>query len=289
MRQRFCYIAALFVVVVIGAALFVSVAVAQESGKLPAVFDGVGMDEQLGDFVPQDLLFVNEAGEEVQLGTYLDGEKPVLLNLVYHDCPMLCNIMVDGLTTAMRELEWTPGDEYAVLTVSFNAIETPELASRQKERYVRELGKPGAAAGWHFLTGDKAAIDQLTKAVGFNYRWVEAQQEYAHPAALIFLSGEGQITRYLYGLEFASRDVRRALVEASAGTVGTVLDQVILFCFQYDPDANSYVLHAQRAMKMGGLLMILVLGTALFILWRREGENLAELEGMVGSAPSHSL
>lgn len=289
MRQRFCYIAALFVVVVIGAALFVSVAVAQESGKLPAVFDGVGMDEQLGDFVPQDLLFVNEAGDEVQLGAYLDGEKPVLLNLVYHDCPMLCNIMVDGLTTAMRELEWTPGDEYAVLTVSFNAIETPELASRQKERYVRELGKPGAAAGWHFLTGDKAAIDQLTKAVGFNYRWVEAQQEYAHPAALIFLSGEGQITRYLYGLEFASRDVRRALVEASAGTVGTVLDQVILFCFQYDPDANSYVLHAQRAMKMGGLLMILVLGTALFILWRREGENLAELEGMVGSAPSHSL
>lgn len=289
MRQRFCYIAALFVVVVIGAALFVSVAVAQESGKLPSVFDGVGMDEQLGDFVPQDLLFVNEAGDEVQLGAYLDGEKPVLLNLVYHDCPMLCNIMVDGLTTAMRELEWTPGDEYAVLTVSFNAIETPELASRQKERYVRELGKPGAAAGWHFLTGDKAAIDQLTKAVGFNYRWVEAQQEYAHPAALIFLSGEGQITRYLYGLEFASRDVRRALVEASAGTVGTVLDQVILFCFQYDPDANSYVLHAQRAMKMGGLLMILVLGTALFILWRREGENLAELEGMVGSAPSHSL
>lgn len=289
MRQRFCYIAALLVVAVSGAGFFVSVAVAQESGKLPAVFDGVGMDEQLGDFVPKDLLFVNEDGEEVQLGTYLEREKPVLLNLVYHDCPMLCNIIVDGLTTAMRDLEWTPGDEYEVLTVSFNAIETPELASRQKERYVRELGKPGAAAGWHFLTGDEAAIDQLTKAVGFNYRWVEAQQEYAHPAALIFLSGEGQITRYLYGLEFASRDVRRALVEASEGTVGTVLDQVILFCFQYDPDANSYVLHAQRAMKMGGLLMILVLGTALFILWRRERENLAELEGMVGSAPGHSL
>ena len=183
---------------------------------------------------------------------------------------MLCNALLDGFTSTLEAMTWTPGAEFEVLTVSFNAIDTPQLAGRQKARYVAQLGKPEAAAGWHFLTGDEVSINALTEAVGFNYRWVEEQQEYAHPAALIFLSGDGRITRYLADLKPRPLDVRASLVEASEGSVGSVLDRVFLYCFQYDPEANSYALHAVNAMKLGGLLMVLALGTFLFVLWRRE-------------------
>ena len=245
-------------------------AAAQVAEQAARAYEGVGIDQRLGDVVPADLSFRNEAGETVELGVYFDGTRPVLLTLVYHTCPMLCNTLLDGLIGTLAPMAWTPGDEFEVLTVSFNAIDTPELAARQKARYLAQLGKPEAAEGWHFLTGDEAAIDALTEAVGFNYRWVEEQQEYAHPAALIFLSGEGRITRYLPDLTPRPRDVRASLVEASEGSVGSVLDRVFLYCFQFDPEANSYALHAVNAMRIGGLLTVLALGAMLFVLWRRE-------------------
>ena len=245
-------------------------AAAQLSGQTPAAFDGIGIDEQLGDSVPASLVFRDEQGEAIEIGSYFDEARPVLLNLVYHDCPMLCSVMLDKLTDALREMTWTPGAEFEVLTVSFNAVETPELARRQKARYLAQLGKPEAADGWHFLTGDEDAINGLTEAVGFSYRWVEEQQEFAHPAALIFLGGDGTITRYLPGLEYPPRNVRAALVEASEGTVGTALDQIFLYCFRYDPEANSYVLQAIRVMQIGGTLTALALGAMLLVFWRRE-------------------
>ena len=257
-------------------------AAAQLSGQTPAVFDGVGIDEQLGAYVPASLVFRNEQGEAVEIGSFFDETRPVLLTLVYHDCPMLCSVVLDKLTDALGAMTWTPGAEFDVLTVSFNAVETPELAQRQKDRYLVQLNKPEAADGWHFLTGDEEAINRLTEAVGFNYRWVEEQQEFAHPAALIFLGGDGKITRYLPGLEYPPRNVRAALVEASEGTVGTALDQIFLYCFRYDPEANSYVLQAIRVMQIGGTLTALALGAMLFVFWRREVQRKRSLSNLPG-------
>lgn len=252
---------------------------AQQSGHTPQELEGVGVDEQLGEYVPRDLVFQNEEGQRVPLGTYLDGETPVLLTMVYHSCPMLCNLLLDGLTTrTLKPMAWTPGDEFEIVTVSFNHREGPEIASKRKAEYVEALGRPDAADGWHFLTGDQETISQLAEAVGFSFSWIEEKQQYAHPAALMFLSGEGKISRYLYGLETKPRNARNALVEASDGNVGSVVDQAILYCFQYDPNENSYVANAFNIMKLGATLTVLLIGFGLFILWRREHRNLGEME-----------
>ena len=243
------------------------------SGKLPTAFEDAGLDEQLGEFVAEDVVLHNEAGEEVTVGSYLESGRPVILNFVYYDCPMLCNLVLDGFTKALNEMAWVPGEEFEVLTVSFAAGETPEMAARHKAAYLQRLGRPEAEDGWHFLVGDEAEIQKLASSTGFQFKWDERQQEYAHPATLIFLSPEGRITRYLYGLEYPASDVRKALVEASEGTVGTTIDRLILYCFQYDPSAGSYVLHAQNAMKLGGLVTVVLLGMGLFVLWRRESSR----------------
>lgn len=243
---------------------------AQRSGQQLAVFEGVGIEEQLGARIPLELTFFDEEGQPVVLQKFFDGRRPVVLALVYHDCPMLCNLVLDGLTRTLQQMSWTPGDQFEVLAVSFNHRETPEQARRQKVRYLEMLGKPAAGAGWHFLTGDSTTIRALTDAVGFYFRWVPEKQQFAHPAALIFLSGEGKISRYLYGLEHDPGDVRKALVEASEGRVGTVIDQVLLYCFQYDPNENSYVANAFNIMRLGGVVTMVVLGITLFLFWRRE-------------------
>ncbi len=255
---------------------WVSGASAQVSGHTPAALDGIGLEEQLGESIPLDLVFQDETGADVRLGDYFDGTRPVVLTMTYHDCPMLCNLILDGFTNALRNFEWTPGDEYEVISVSFASDETPEIAARQKRRYIEELGKVDAAAGWHFLTGDDESIQALAASIGFQFKWVEERQDYAHPAVLTFLSGDGMISRYLFGLEFPQRHLRNALVEASEGKIGTTLDKVILYCFQFDPNANSYVLHAVNLMKLGGLLTVIVMGSFLFVFWRREREDIDE-------------
>ncbi len=238
--------------------------------RLPGAFEGVGIDEKLGDLIPLELVFLNEDGEEVTLDRYFDGEKPVLLNFVYHNCPMLCSILLESFTKTLGEMEWTPGEAFDILTVSFSSMETPELASTQKQRYLNELGRPEAASGWHFLTGSEENIQALAGATGFQFKWMESTREYAHPAALIFLSGKGKITRYIHGMYFPKADVRKAIVEASEGRVGTTIDRIFLYCYRYDAGANSYVLHATNLMRISGFLTALVLFTGLFIFWRRE-------------------
>ena len=266
------FLAALFLF----AAAWPASALAQRAGQKLPVFEGVGINQQLGDTVRTDLTFRNEAGEAVTLGQYFEGDKPVLLELAYFSCPMLCPLMLDGLTGTLQGLAWTPGEEYEVLTVSFDPRDTPETARQKKNQYVQKLGKVGAADGWHFLTGSPDAIEALTQSVGFGYRWVESKQEFAHPTALVFLSGEGKITRYIYGMEIPPDDARKALVEASDGEVGSTLDRIALYCFQFDPDENSYVADAFNLMRLGGLLTVLVLGGVLFFFWQRERQNLDE-------------
>ncbi len=251
-------------------------ALAQRTGVMPDAFKGAGLDEKLGATIPGDVVFTNEKGVDVEIGSYFTGERPVLLNLVYHDCPMLCGLVVQGLTKAMAGMSWLPGREFDVLTVSFNAAEGPELAAEAKMHALHMLGKPEAADGWHFLTGSDSSIERLTNAVGFRYEWVADQQEFVHPSVLMFVSGQGRLSRYIYGIEYDPRDVRKALVEASSGRVGSTIDQVILYCFQYDPDKNSYVPHAFNLMKLGGLLTMVSLGSMLFVFWRREARRSRE-------------
>ncbi len=288
MRIRRCIAAGVLALmgIVLVAGSLAEAARAQRSGQQPRQLQGVGIDRQLGEQVPLNLTFTNTDGEVVRLGSYFGGEKPVILHLAYYDCPMLCPLMLDGLTETLRGLAWTPGDEFEVLTISFNHRDTPEKARRVKSRYVDELGKAGAAEGWHYLTGEEEAIRKLTEAVGYRFRWVEQKQEFAHPAALMFLSGEGTITRYIYGMTVPADDARKALVEASDGAVGNILDQVLLKCFQFDPGENSYVADAFNIMRLGGLLTMILLGGALFYFWRRERDQLDESEaaGEAGEA-----
>jgi protein SCO1/2 len=212
----------------------------------------------------------------VQLARYFDGERPVILSLGYHECPMLCNLMVQGLTRTLGEMAWAPGEEFEVLTVSFNRREGPEIARKKKNAAVANLGKPGAADGWHFLTGSDESIQRLTQAAGFHFNWIEEQQEFAHPSTVIFLSGERKITRYLQGVNPNVGDTRKALVEASDGQVGNVLDQIALRCFQYDPKSNSYVASAFNIMRLGSLLFAVFVGVGLLLFWRRESDDLEE-------------
>lgn len=264
----------------VGGLLMAVTANAQRSGEAsPAERAGAELNEQLGTTIPKDLVFQNEDGEAVELAQFFDGERPVLLNLAYHSCPMLCGIMLDGMTQVLKDVSWTPGDEFELLTVSFNHREGPELAREKKEQYLEALGKPEAAEGWHFLTGDEETIKELTDAVGFQFQWIEKEQQYAHPAALTFLSGEGKVTRYLYGMrppDLNPGDTRKALVEASEGKVGNVVDRAIAYCFQYDPDSNSYVADAFNIMRLGGVLTMILLGGMLFFFWRRERSRLDE-------------
>ena len=259
---------------------------AQRSSQTRDELEGVNVERKLGDRIPTDLTFQNEDGESVALETYLDGETPVVLNLVYHNCPMLCGLMLDGFTSSLESMAWTPGEEFRVLTVSFNHREGPEIAREKKERYVERLGRPGAAEGWHFLTGDSTAVQKLTSAVGFNFRWVPEEQEYAHPTAQVFLSGEGMVTRYIYGIEIPSGDMRKALVEASNGSVGNAIDRAAMSCFQFDPEKNTYTADAFNIMKIGSVFTFLVLGGVLFVFWRREHKGLEREEAWADRVPS---
>ena len=249
-------------------------AAAQRSGTLGQEFEGVSIESKLGNTVPLDVTFQNEQGEAVALRDYFDGNRPVLLNLAYHDCPMLCGLMVTGLANTLKKMKWVPGEDFEVLTVSFNHREGPDLARKMKKHYLKVLGKPEAAGGWHFLTGSEIAIKRLTSAVGFNFRYVEDKDQYAHPTAAIFLSGTGTVTRYIHGMEFKPGDARKALVEASNGNVGSPVDQVLMYCFQFDPDENTYTADAFNLMRIGGVLTMILLGVMLYVFWRREGQNL---------------
>lgn len=260
---------------------------AQRSGQQIEALEGVGVDQKLGETIPADLTFTDAEGREVKLSRYFDGTRPVMLTLVYHDCPMLCGLVLQRLTRqTLTDMRWTPGEQFELVTVSFNPREGPELAREKKEAYLGTLGTPEAAAGWHFLTGSKEQIDRLTDAVGFRYRWIEEKRQYAHPAVTMFLSGEGKITRYLFGMGPAAGDARKALVEASDGQVGNVADQIALRCFQYDPDSNSYVADAFNIMRLGSLLFAVFVGVALFFFWRRERDDLDAAQAEAAQAAS---
>jgi protein SCO1/2 len=235
----------------------------------PAILRDVGYDQRLGENVPADIALRDEAGRAVRLGDYL-GRRPVVLTLVYYECPMLCTLSLNGLVGAMKALSFDPGKEYEVLTVSFEPKETPEQAAARKKAYLERFRRAGAEAGWHFLTGDAESLARLTKAVGFRYAWDAQTRQYAHPAGVLVLAPEGRIARYLYGVEYAPKDLRFALIEAAAGRIGTPVDRVLLFCYRYDPATGRYSAAILRLMRAGAVATMLALGAYIGIHWRRD-------------------
>lgn len=250
--------------------LLVALAVpAHAQGPLPEPLHNVGFDQRMGEQVPLDLAFRDEAGRSIRFGDYF-GSKPVILTLNYYNCPNLCPLLLDNLAAALAGVPFTIGDQFEVVTVSVDPRDTPKLASAAKQRHIRLYRRPGAETGWHFLTGDDASIQRLAEAVGFRYAYDAEQDQYAHSAGIVVLTPKGRIARYLFGIEFAPNDLRLALVEASENKIGSPIDKVLLFCYRYDPTTGKYSLIALNAVRLAGVATVLGLGAFLLVMWRRD-------------------
>lgn len=237
--------------------------------SLPNEMNGVGIDEKLGQKVDLELTFVAEGGKVRKLGDYFNSGRPVILNLVYYKCPMLCNLTLNAQVNVLKELAWSPGKEFDVVTISIDPTETSEMAQEKKAAYMSNFDRP-VSGGWHFMVDHSGNVKKLAEQVGFKYNYDPAQQQYAHSAAIMVLTPQGMVSRYLYGIKFKERDLRLALTEASNNKFGISFEKIMLMCFHYDPSAKSYVLFATNVMRLGGLLVMLVLGTFLFRFWRQE-------------------
>ena len=248
----------------------------RESGNLPtsevpAALKDIGITEKLGSQVSiQDLTFKDEDGKDVKLADFFSKKRPVLLNLVYFECPNLCSFVLNGLVDSLKPFPWTPGKEFEIVTVSIDPHEKPSLASKKKANYLRSYGRPEATTGWHFLTGDEKLIKRLASEVGFGYRYNEEERQYAHSAAQFVLTPEGKISRYLYGIEYSEKDLRLALLEASNGQIGTIVDRFMLFCYRYDPQSRRYSVYLTKVMQTGCAGTIVVFGGYLAVFWRRQ-------------------
>jgi protein SCO1/2 len=225
----------------------------------PGVLQEVGFDQKLGEAIPLDLAFKDETGKDVKLGDYF-GKKPVVLSLVYYQCPMLCTISLNGLAGALEVLSFVPGQEFNVLTVSFDPHEGPVLAAAKKKAYMARYKRSDAEKGWHFLTGSKEATEALTKAVGFRYAWDEATKQWAHPAGVVVITPEGRISHYLFGVEYSPKDLRLALVDSAGGKIGNPIDHVLLYCYSYDPKTGSYSASILNLVRLGAVATVIALG-----------------------------
>jgi protein SCO1/2 len=243
---------------------------------LPRALTDVGIDQKLNEQLPLDLVFRNENGEDVKLGSYF-GKKPVVLSLVYYQCPMLCNQVLNGMVTAFKVMAFKPGEEFDVVTVSFDPRETPGLAASKKKTYVDylpEAKRAGAASGWHFLTGDEASIKRITDAVGFRYHWDQATEQFAHASGIFVATPQGKLARYFYGIEYAPRDLRLGLIEASENKIGSPVDQLLLYCFHYDPATGKYGAAVMNLMRVGGVVTVIAIFGLLLALRRRGAKQI---------------
>lgn len=235
----------------------------------PEILSRAGFDQKLNAQLPLDLEFRNEAGDTVKLGDYF-GKKPVLLNLAYFSCPMLCTLVLNGVADVAREMAFLPGNEYEIVTVSFDAREGADLAAAKKANQLNELNRPGAENGWHFLTGNEASIKALTDAVGFRFAWDEERKEFAHASGIMVATPSGRLSHYFYGVVYPARDIRLALVEASSGRIGSAVDQMMLFCYHYNPVAGRFTTGVMTFVRFGCLATVGALAIFLLMMFRRE-------------------
>lgn len=239
--------------------------------KIPAQLRDIQIKENLGGAVSlSSLTFNDETGKSVQLSDYFKRGKPVLLTLVYYECPNLCNFMLNGLVQSLKTFDWTPGNQFEIVTVSINPREKSVLAAQKREAYLKAYNRPEAREGWHFLTGEEDQIQKLAREVGFGYRYDEQEKQYAHGAVIFALTPEGKISRYLYGIEYPNKDLRLALLEASNGKIGTVVDRFLLFCYRYDPQTRRYSIYLTKLMQAACGATVVIFGGYLLIFWRRQ-------------------
>lgn len=240
------------------------------SNQKISILDQVGIDQHLNQRIPLEAQFTDENGQTVSLKQYF-GVRPVLVTMVYYQCPMLCSQELNGLTSSLNVLsQFNVGREFDVITVSFDPTETPELAAESKKKFLERYRRPGAAQGWHFLTGKKDQIELLSQSLGFRYAWDPEIKQYAHASGIMLLTPDGRIAQYYYGIEYAPRDLRLGFIEATQGKIGTVVDQVLLYCYHYDPARGKYGAAVFNILRIGALATVLVICGFMFIMIRRE-------------------
>ncbi len=246
---------------------------------LPKVLNEVGIQQKLNEQLPLETEFKDENGKTVKIGDYF-GNRPVILALVYYECPMLCSEVLNGLTGSLKGLNFSVGKEFDVVAISFDARENdkPDLAKNKKENYLKRYGREGSENGWHFLTGSQDSIDKITQSVGFGYKWDEDSQQFAHAGAIMVLTPEGKLSKYLYGIDYAPKDLKFALIESSASKIGNPVDQLLLFCYHYNPATGKYGLVVMNVIRLGGVLTLLGIGTMMFVFWRRNKKGLVNSE-----------
>lgn len=240
----------------------------------PPGLKNVGVQQNLNQSLPLDLTFTDDLGRTVRLGDYF-GKKPVVLSLVYFNCPMLCGEVLSGLEHSLRMMKFDVGKEFDVITVSFDPKDTPEMAAKKKAGFIKRYKREGAEQGWHFLVGKQDAIDALTKAAGFQYEYDEKTKQFAHATAIMIATPDGKIAQYYYGVEYPPKDLRLGLVEAGKGKIGNVVDQLLLYCYHYDPEQGKYSATILRLLRLAGIATMLSLGTLIFVMIRRGPERVA--------------
>ena len=274
---------------VLGASLVMlgaPVAHAQPS-VMPLELEGVDVNEHLNKPLPADAVFRDHTGKRVRLGDYFDGQKPVVLTLAYHSCKVVCSMVLGAEVETLKKQPWTLGNEYRAVTISIDPRDTVELAAKKRKQMLALYGR-STASDWNFLVGDKANIDKVAKAIGFQYRYDERHDQYAHPAVLMLATPNGKMARYLYGLEFAENDVRVGLLEASQGRSISTVEKAILYCYMYDPIGAKYVVVGRNVMKLGGVVTMLGLAIFLTVLWRRERRARSSSDRTVSSTSPRS-
>lgn len=244
---------------------------AQLNMKNDPALRGIDVVENLGGKLPLNLRFTDETGNAVALQEFFDGHRPVVLALAYYECPMLCTLVLNGIVDGVRDMDrLSPGEDYRLLTVSIDPTETADLARKKQDTYIAETKKDMSSNDWHFLVGAEGNIRALADSLGFNYYYDEERDEYAHPAVIYLLTPEGEISRYLYGIQFKEQDLRLGLLEASRGNIGSTLERVLLYCYHYDPDANGYTVLAGNVMQLGGVVTLGLLSLFLGVMWIRD-------------------
>jgi len=237
---------------------------------LPRALDGVGIDQQLDRQLPLQLTFRDEFGRDVQFSSFFQTGKPVILAFVYYRCPMLCSQILTGLESSLKAVSFNAGRDFEVVAVSFDPKDTPEIAAAKRQMYVKRYGRPGTQNGWHFLTGDETNIRALTDAAGFHYKYDPSTEQFAHASGIMITTPDGRLSRYFYGVEYAPRDVRLGLVEASQNKIGTPVDQILLFCFHYDPSTGKYGALTMNLVRYAGATFVLICTAFLVIAFRKE-------------------
>lgn len=236
----------------------------------PPGLEHVGIEQKLDGQVPLDLEFRDETGKAVKLGDYFHTGRPVIVNLVYYQCPMLCGEVLQGLTAAVKVIKFMPGKEFEIVTVSIDPREGPELAAAKKQTFLERLDRPGAEKGWHFLVGQKPQIDALANAIGWEYQYDPKTDQFAHAAGIVLVTPKGKIAQYYYGVEYSARDMRLGMVEASQNKIGTLADQVLLYCYHYDPRTGKYGAVVTNLVRLGGVATVVILGGFLVIMFRQD-------------------